>query len=160
MGAFFSTGSPANRKQEEHLQQLPTVSPHTSSIFVYFLEAREFHLTYLNIVDGTKKFQNHHQFFSYFFSVQLYYWPNPNWLTVPLRHRTCGWRAEHTYARHGAWDLREMGSAGGRGVREGPAPHKVGKISSQCSARKEATWRRKKMEERVGRDEEELAPTE
>jgi hypothetical protein len=40
------------------------------------------------------------------------------------------------------------------GVREGPAPQKAGKISSQHSARNEATWRRKKEEERVGRDEE------
>jgi hypothetical protein len=33
-------------------------------------------------------------------------------------------------------------------------------ISSQLSARKEATWRRKKKEERVRRDEEEPACTE
>jgi hypothetical protein len=37
-----------------------------------------------------------------------------------------------------------MGSAWGRGVREGPAPQEVGKISSQSSARAEAAWRRKK----------------
>jgi hypothetical protein len=55
---------------------------------------------------------------------------------------------------HGvAWDLREMGSALGRGVREGPAPQKGGKISSQCSVRKEAAWRKKK-EGQVGLDEE------
>ncbi len=59
-----------------------------------------------------------------------------------------------------AWDLREMGSAWGRGVREGLAPQKVGKISSQRSARKEVTWRRKKKEEQVGRDEEGPARTE
>jgi hypothetical protein len=53
-----------------------------------------------------------------------------------------------------AWDLREMGSAQGRGVREGQAPQGVEKISSQIPARKEATWRRKKKEGRVGRDEE------
>jgi hypothetical protein len=38
-------------------------------------------------------------------------------------------------------DLREMGSAWGKGVRESPAPQKAEKISSQPSARKEATWR-------------------
>ncbi len=46
-----------------------------------------------------------------------------------------------------------MGSAWGRGVREGPAPQEARK-SSQCSAREEATWRRKKKEGQVGRDEE------
>ncbi len=59
-----------------------------------------------------------------------------------------------------AWDLREMGSALVRGVREDPALQKAGKISSQCSARKEAKWRRKKKEGQVGRDEEGLARTE
>ncbi len=53
-----------------------------------------------------------------------------------------------------AWDLREMGSTWGRGVREGPVPQEARKISSQCSARAEETWRRKKRNERVGRDEE------
>ncbi len=48
----------------------------------------------------------------------------------------------------------------GRGVREGPAPKKTGKISSQRSTRKEATWRRKKKEGGIGRDEEGPAPTE
>ncbi len=59
-----------------------------------------------------------------------------------------------------AWDLREMGSPWGMAVREGPAPQKAGKISSQRSARKEATWRRKKKEEQVVRDEEGPARTE
>jgi hypothetical protein len=59
-----------------------------------------------------------------------------------------------TWERGIAWDLKEMGSAWGRGVREGPAPQKAGKISSQSSARKEVTWRRKKKEGQVGRDEE------
>ncbi len=45
-------------------------------------------------------------------------------------------------------------------MREGPAPQKAGKISSQRSARKGATWRKKKKEERVGRDEEGPARTE
>jgi hypothetical protein len=36
---------------------------------------------------------------------------------------------------------------------EGPAPQEARKISSQCSAREEATWRRKKKEGQVGRDE-------
>jgi hypothetical protein len=42
----------------------------------------------------------------------------------------------------------------GRGVREGLAPQKVEKISSLRSARKMATWRRKKKEGRVRRDKE------
>jgi hypothetical protein len=41
-------------------------------------------------------------------------------------------------------DLREMGSAWGRGEREGPAPQEARKISSQCSAGEEATWRKDK----------------
>jgi hypothetical protein len=53
-----------------------------------------------------------------------------------------------------------MGSALGKGVRESPAPQKAGKISSQRSARKEATWSRKKKEGQVGRDEEGPARTE
>jgi hypothetical protein len=32
-----------------------------------------------------------------------------------------------------AWNLRIMGCAGGRGLREGPAPQGTRKISSQCS---------------------------
>jgi hypothetical protein len=50
-----------------------------------------------------------------------------------------------------------MGPAWGRGVREGPALQKARKISSQRSARKEATGRRKKKEGQVGHDEEGLA---
>ncbi len=65
-----------------------------------------------------------------------------------------------TWKRGIAWDLREMGSAWGRGVMGDPAPQKAGKISSQCSARKEATWRRKKKEGAVGRYKEGPAPTE
>jgi hypothetical protein len=53
-----------------------------------------------------------------------------------------------------------MGSAWGRGVREGPAPQNAGEISSQRSAMKEATWRRKKKEAGVRRDEEGPAPRE
>jgi hypothetical protein len=34
-----------------------------------------------------------------------------------------------------AWALREMGSAWGRGVSEGPAPQEARDISSQCSTR-------------------------
>jgi hypothetical protein len=59
-----------------------------------------------------------------------------------------------TWKRGFAWDLREMGSACGKGVKGGLAPQKAGKISSQRSARKEPTWRRKKKEGGVGRDEE------
>jgi hypothetical protein len=39
-----------------------------------------------------------------------------------------------------------MGSAWERGVREGPAPQEVEKISSPHPARREATWRRRKKE--------------
>jgi hypothetical protein len=39
-------------------------------------------------------------------------------------------------------------------VREGLSPQNAGEISSQRSARKEATWRRKKKEEGGKRDEE------
>ncbi len=39
-----------------------------------------------------------------------------------------------------------MGSAWGRELREGPAPQEARKISSQCSAREGATWRRKKKD--------------
>jgi hypothetical protein len=52
------------------------------------------------------------------------------------------------------------GSGQGKRVREGRAPQAGRKISSQLSARKEATWSRKKKEGRVGRDEEESACTE
>jgi hypothetical protein len=50
-----------------------------------------------------------------------------------------------------------MGSAQGKGVREGQAPQTRREISSQLPARKEATWRRKKKEEQVQHDEEEPA---
>jgi hypothetical protein len=53
-----------------------------------------------------------------------------------------------------------MGSAQGKGVREGQAPQGVGKISSQLPARKETTWSRKKKKGRVRRKEEEPACTE
>jgi hypothetical protein len=53
-----------------------------------------------------------------------------------------------------------MGSAQGKGVREGQAPQGVGKINSQLQARKEGTWKKKKKEGRVGGDEEEPACTE
>jgi hypothetical protein len=46
-----------------------------------------------------------------------------------------------------------IGVSLGRGVREGPAPQDVEEISSQHPARKEATWRRKKKEGQVRRDE-------
>jgi hypothetical protein len=65
-----------------------------------------------------------------------------------------------TQERGVAWDLREMGSAQGKGVREGQAPQTRREISSQLPARKEATLRRKKKEGRVRRDEEEPVCTE
>ncbi len=52
----------------------------------------------------------------------------------------------------------ENGVSLGEGVREGPLPRK--KISSQCSARAETTWRRKKRNGQVGHDEEGPARTE
>jgi hypothetical protein len=59
-----------------------------------------------------------------------------------------------------ARDLREMGSAEGKGVREGQAPQTRSKISSQLPARKEVTWSRRKKERRARREEEDLACTE
>jgi hypothetical protein len=53
-----------------------------------------------------------------------------------------------------------MGSARGKGVREGQAPQAGRKISSQLPTRKEATWSRMKKEGQVRRDEEEPACTE
>jgi hypothetical protein len=53
-----------------------------------------------------------------------------------------------------------MGSVWGRAVRERPAPLRARKINSQCSAREEAAWRKKKKEGRVGHDEEALEQTE
>jgi hypothetical protein len=53
-----------------------------------------------------------------------------------------------------------MRSAWEMGVTEDPAPQKAGKISGQRSSRKEAAWRRKKKEDRVGHDEEGPARTE
>jgi hypothetical protein len=53
-----------------------------------------------------------------------------------------------------------MGSARGKGAREGQAPQAGRKISSQLPARKEATWSRKKKEGRVRRDEGEPEYTE
>jgi hypothetical protein len=48
------------------------------------------------------------------------------------------------------WDLREMGSAWRKGVREGPAPQEAGKISNQCSTRAETTWARTRKANQVG----------
>ncbi len=48
----------------------------------------------------------------------------------------------------------------GEGVREGLAPKEARKISSQCSAREEVTWRRKKRNRGVRREEGGLARTE
>jgi hypothetical protein len=59
-----------------------------------------------------------------------------------------------------AWDLREMGSAWGKGVREGLAPQEAREISSQCSTRAETTWTRTRRNGQFGRDEEGSARTE
>jgi hypothetical protein len=60
-----------------------------------------------------------------------------------------------------AWDLRERGSAQGKGARECRAPQAEGKISSQLPTRKEATWSKKKKKEgRVRHDKEAPACTE
>jgi hypothetical protein len=59
-----------------------------------------------------------------------------------------------------AWDLREMGSAQGKGAREGRAPQTENEISSLVLARKEATWSRRKKERRARRDDKDPACTE
>jgi hypothetical protein len=59
-----------------------------------------------------------------------------------------------------AWGLREMGSAWGRGVREGPALQEVGKISSQCPTKAGTTWERTRRTSQVVRDERGLVRTE
>jgi hypothetical protein len=53
-----------------------------------------------------------------------------------------------------------MGSAQGKGVREGQALQARREISSQLPASKEALWSRKKKEGRIRHDEEEPARTE
>ncbi len=53
-----------------------------------------------------------------------------------------------------------MGSAHGKGVREGQAPQTRSEISSQLPARKEATWSRRKKERKVRPDKEDPACTE
>jgi hypothetical protein len=53
-----------------------------------------------------------------------------------------------------------MGSAQGKGAREGQAPQTRSEIISQLPARKEATWSRRKKERRVRGDEEDPACTE
>ncbi len=62
-----------------------------------------------------------------------------------------------TSERAVAWDLRKMGSAWGKGVREGLAPPEAREISSQCSMRAETTWTRTRRNGQVGRDEERSA---
>jgi hypothetical protein len=59
-----------------------------------------------------------------------------------------------------AWDLRVMGSAPRKGVREGPAPQETGKKSSQCSARAGTRLARTRRTKQVGRDEGGSARTE
>jgi hypothetical protein len=59
-----------------------------------------------------------------------------------------------------AWDLRKMGSAWGKWVREGQAPQEAGKISSQFSARAGTTWAKTRRTGQVGHDEEGSAQTE
>jgi hypothetical protein len=53
-----------------------------------------------------------------------------------------------------------MRSAQGKGTREGQAPQIRSEINSLTSARKEATWSRKKKERRARRDEEDPPCTE
>jgi hypothetical protein len=53
-----------------------------------------------------------------------------------------------------------MGSAKGKGAREGLAPQTEGEISSLAPARKEATWSRKKKRKRDRHDDEDPACTE
>jgi hypothetical protein len=52
------------------------------------------------------------------------------------------------------------GVSSGEGGEGGPGPQGAEKISSLLPTRKEATWRRKKKEGQVGRDEEGTACTE
>jgi hypothetical protein len=59
-----------------------------------------------------------------------------------------------------AWDLREIGSARGKGVREGPAPQETGLIRSKCSARAGTTWARTRRTKQVRCDEGGLARAE
>jgi hypothetical protein len=47
----------------------------------------------------------------------------------------------------------EIGSARGKGSREGPAPQEAGKISSQCSARAGTTGARRRKTGQVRREE-------
>ncbi len=65
-----------------------------------------------------------------------------------------------TWEQAVAWELREMGSAWGKGAREGPAPQEAGEISSQGSTRAEKTWTRMRKAGQVGCDEEGSAQTE
>jgi hypothetical protein len=53
-----------------------------------------------------------------------------------------------------------MGSAGGKGAKEGQAPQTRSEISSLAPARKEATWSRRKKERRARRDNDDPAYTE
>ncbi len=52
-----------------------------------------------------------------------------------------------------------MGSAQGKGAREGQTPQTRSEISSPTPARKDTTWSRKKKERRARRDEEDPACT-
>ncbi len=58
-----------------------------------------------------------------------------------------------------AWDLREIGSAWGKGVTEGPAPKEVGKISSQGPTKAGTTWASTRKTKQVWRDEGVFATT-
>jgi hypothetical protein len=53
-----------------------------------------------------------------------------------------------------------MGSAQGKGAKEGWAPQTRSEISSLPPARKEATWSRRKRERRARHDDEDPACTE
>ncbi len=53
-----------------------------------------------------------------------------------------------------------MGSAQGKGAREGQALQTRSEISSQTPARKEETWSRRKKERRARRDKEDPVCTE
>jgi hypothetical protein len=65
-----------------------------------------------------------------------------------------------TCQRGFAWDLKEMGSAWGRGVREGPAPPGSSEDKQSALSEGRGNMEKEKKEGQVGRDEEGPARTE
>ncbi len=67
----FHSGSSANRKQENPLSLMPTVSPHISGIFCLFPWSVQVLLNLNTIWTHNKKLKSHQQFFAYFCTFQL-----------------------------------------------------------------------------------------